>query len=112
MPFCELIRPQYLGILADEQIAEGATTRSTVDAELAIRGGCRVKLHAGPGLIRRNGRQDNEIKFVFDQDLYMPGKVEVKLTAGALETLHAQAFGIFRDALTDTLHEALLPVDA
>lgn len=112
VPFCELIRPQYLGILADEQIAEGATTHSTVDAELAIRGGCRVKLHAGPGLIRRNGRQDNEIKFVFDQDLYMPGKVEVKLTAGALETLHAQAFGIFRDALTDTLHEALLPVDA
>ncbi len=109
VPFSELIRPPYLGILCDEQIAEGTTTRSSVDAELAIRGGCRVKLHAGPGLVRRNGRPESEIKFVFDQDLYMPGRVEVKLTTGALQTLHAQAFAIFRDALTDTLHDALLP---
>lgn len=108
-PFRELIAPQYLGLLFDEQVTEGVTTRSSVDAELAIRGGCRVKLHAGPGLVKRNGRQEQEIKFIFDQDLYMPGKVEVKMSAGALQTLHSQAFAIFRNAITDTLHEAMEP---
>lgn len=105
----ELIAPQYLGLLDDEQIAERAVTRNSVDAEIAIRGGCRVKLHAGPGLVKRNGQPEKEVKFVFDQDLYMPGKVEVKMSAGALQTLHSQAFTIFRDAITDTLHDAMEP---
>ena len=106
-PFKELLQPQYLGLLADEEIQEGATTRNAVDAELAIRGGCRVKLHAGPGLVKRNGQADPEIKFVFDQDLFMPGNVAVNLSAGALQTLHAQADAIFRGAITDTLHDAM-----
>ena len=108
-PFKELLQPQYLGLLADEEIQEGATTRNAVDAELAIRGGCRVKLHAGPGLVKRNGQADPEIKFVFDQDLFMPGNVAVNLSAGALQTLHAQADAIFRGAITDTLHDAMEP---
>lgn len=109
MPYRALIEPVYLGILADEQVAEAATTRCSVDTELALRGGCRVKIHAGPGLVKRNGQQDEEPKFVFDQDLYMPGKLEVKLSAGALQTLHAQAYSIFRGAITDSLHEAMEP---
>ena len=108
-PFKELLQPQYLGLLADEEVQEGATTRNAVDAELAIRGGCRVKLHAGPGLVKRNGQPDNEVKFIFDQDLYMPGNVAVNLSAGALQTLHAQADAIFRGAITDTLHDAMEP---
>ncbi len=108
-PLRELIEPAYLGILADEQVAEAATTRCSVDTEFAIRGGCRVKIHAGPGLVKRNGQADQELKFIFDQDLYMPGKLDVKHSAGALQTLHAQAFSIFRGAITDTLHEAMQP---
>ena len=108
-PFKELLQPQYLGLLADEEVPEGATTRNAVDAELAIRGGCRVKLHAGPGLVKRNGQADKEIKFIFDQDLFMPGQVPVNLSAGALQTLHAQAWSIFRGAITEKLHEALEP---
>ena len=107
----ELIEPQYLGLLADEQIPETGTIRSTVDAEIPIRGGCRAKIHAGPGLVKRNGLADKEVKFVLDLDLYMPGKVEVKLSAGALQTLHSQAFPIFRGAITDTLHDAMEPID-
>ena len=80
-----------------------------MDVETAIRGGCRLKLHAGPGLLKRNGVSDPEVKFVFDQDLYMPGQVNVNLSAGALQTLHAQAFSLFRGAVTDTLHEAMEP---
>lgn len=108
-PYRELIQPQYLGLLGDEEVQEGATTRATVDAELAIRGGCRAKIHTGPGLVKRNGQQDKEAKFVLDLDLYMIGNVAVNLSAGSLQTLHAQADSIFRGAITDTLHDAMEP---
>ena len=108
-PFAELIQPCYLGLLAEEDVNEAASTRSSVDAELSIRGGCKVKIHAGPGLVRKNGKPDSEVKFVFDQDLFMPGKVPVSASVGALQTLHAQAYSIFRGAVTDTLHDAMEP---
>ena len=60
-------------------------------------------------MVNKNGKQDPEVKFVFDQDLYMPGNVAVNLSAGALQTLHAQAYPLFRDAITDRLHEAMEP---
>ena len=108
-PFRNLIHERYLGILSDEQIVETSAVRTTVDADFAIRGGCRAKIHAGPGMVKRGNEKDPEVKFLFDQDLYMPGKVEVKLSTAALQTLHAQAFAIFRDAITDQLHEAMEP---
>ena len=109
MPFSELISPIYLGPLADEELSELSASRCSVDAEMAIRGGCRVKLHAGPGMIKRGNQPDQEVKFIFDQDLYMPGKVPVSLSAAALQTLHSQAFSIFRGAITDRLHNAMQP---
>lgn len=109
VPFADLFSPCYLGVLSDIEVAENATTRCSVDTELAIRHGCRVKIHAGPGMVKRNGENDPEIKFIFDQDLYMPGNVPVNMSAGALETLHTQAFPIFRDAITDMLHAAMEP---
>ena len=108
-PFRHLISPFYLGPLAEEDVSENGPGRCTVDAELAIRGGCRVKLHAGPGMVKRGGKDDPEVKFIFDQDLFMPGQIPVNLSAGALQTLHSQAFSIFRDAITDTLHNAMEP---
>lgn len=108
-PFSELFQPCYLGPLADEDVPEHTSSRCSIDTELAIRGGCRAKIHAGPGLVKRNGKADTEIKFIFDQDIFMPGDVPVNLSAGALQTLHTQAFSIFRGAITDTLHEAMDP---
>lgn len=110
-PFSELFQPQYLGILGDDEIQEAQATRSGVDAEFSIRGGCRAKLHAGPGLVKRNGKAESEVKFIFDLDLYMSGNIPVNYSAGALETLHSQAYSIFRGAITDTLHEALEPTE-
>ena len=110
-PWRQLLQNKYLGLLADEEVAETAAARNTVDAELAIRGGCRLKLHAGPGLVKRNGKEDKEVRFIFDQDLFMPGNVPVNLSAGALQTLHSQAYSIFRGAVTDTLHGAMDPRD-
>ena len=106
-PFSELIQQPYLGLLAETDVPENTVLRSSLDTELSIRGGCRVKIHAGPGLVKRNGQQDNEVRFIFDQDLYMPGNVPLNLSAGALETLHSQAWSIFRGAITDTLLDAM-----
>ena len=109
LPFRELMHPCWLGPLAEEDVAEAASSRCSVDTELAIRNGCRVKIHAGPGKVKRNGQEDPEVKFIFDQDLYMPGNLPVNLSVGALHTLHAQAYSIFRGAITDTLHDAMEP---
>ena len=108
-PYRELFHSRYLGILADEQVPESSASRCSVDVELAIRGGCRAKIHAGPGMVKRGKTTDGEVKFIFDQDLFMPGKLALNLSAGALETLHSQAYSIFRDAITDELHEAMDP---
>lgn len=108
-PFSQLISPCYLGVLAEEDVSESASSRCSVDAEIGLRGGCRVKLHAGPGMVKKNGKADQEVKFIFDQDLFMPGQIPVNLSAGALQALHSQAFAIFRGAITDTLHDALDP---
>lgn len=108
-PFRQLIQPYYLGPLSEEDIIEQSIARCNIDIEIGIRGGCRAKIHAGPGLVTKNGKQDKEVKFIFDQDLYVPGEVPVKLSAGALETLHLQAFSIFRGAIKDALHEAMDP---
>ena len=107
IPFKELISPCYLGILAEEDVPEGAAACCGVDTELAIRGGCRAKIHAGLGMVRRHGVRDTEVKFVIDQDLFMMGQLPLNLSAGALQTLHSQAWSIFRGAITDTLSDAL-----
>ena len=110
-PYRELIAERYLGVMADETVMETAVGRSSVDAEIALRGGCRAKLHAGPGQVHRAGKTDGEVKFILDQDLYMPGKVAPNLSAPALQTLHAHAWSIFRAAITDELHDAMEPVE-
>ena len=109
IPFSELINAPYLGPLAETDILEGSVSRCSVDCEMGIRGGCRVKLHAGPGKVKRGNKEDPEIKFIFDQDLYMNGPLQPNLIPGALQTLHSQAGTIFRGAITDKLHEAMEP---
>lgn len=109
VPFSQLIAPCYLGPLAEEDVQESSVSRSSLEMEMAIRGGCRVKIHAGPGMIKRSGKHDSEIKFIFDQDLFLPGQLPVNLSTGALQTLHAQANAIFRGAITNKLHLAMEP---
>lgn len=109
VPFSELIAPCYLGPLMEEDVTEANTTRCSVDCEMNLRGGCRVKIHAGPGKVKRGSVEDPEVKFIFDQDLYMPGQLQLNLAAGALQTLHSQADAIFRGAIQPRLHDAMDP---
>lgn len=108
-PWRELLQPQYLGVLAFEDVPERAYTRCTQDVDAAIPGGCRLKLHVGPGMIRRGkDDSDKEVKLILDMDVFMSGNIPVNMAAGSMQTVHTQAGSIFRGAITDTLHEAML----
>ncbi len=109
VPFSELFAPAYLGLLGEEDVPESSAVRSGVDAQIKIKGGCQVNIHAGPGIVKKNGQTDKEVKFILDQDLFLSGNTPVNYSAGALEALHSQAYPIFRGAITDALHEALEP---
>ena len=109
MPFSALFQPAYLGLLGEDDVRESAFQRASQDVEMSLAGGCRLKLHVGPGLVKRSGVEDKEVKYILDQDLFMSGKVEMKHSAGALNTLHTHARRIFRGAITQQLHEAMDP---
>lgn len=107
--FRELIAPKHLGVLADPSVAEEMLNRATSDTELKLAGGCRVKLHTGTGLLQIGKTLDREIKFIIDQDLFLPGKIPAPMVAAVMQMLHKHAWSIFRDAITDRLHEAMEP---
>lgn len=108
--FRELFQTEYLGLMACESIDERSFTCSSNDTDVSIGNGCRAKIHTGPGRVRRNGVDDGEVKYIFDLDLYKQGNIPVNYAASTLETIHAQAFPIFRGAITKVLHEALDPI--
>lgn len=108
-PYCDLFRPAYLGVLGDGIIPENTAIRSTVDAEYQMQDGCHVRLHAGPGMVTQNGQKDQEAKFIFDQDLFITENVPVQQVASKIQMLHSHAFPIFRNAITDLLHNAMQP---
>ena len=107
VPFRELIDPAYLGYLGKEGVEEQGVLQSTVDTQFALSGGCLAKIHAGPGMTAVAGQKDPEVKFVLDLDFFMNGNIPVNVSVGALQTLHSQAFPVFRGAVTDKLMNAL-----
>ena len=109
-PWRELIEEKYLGFMDDETIPETAFGRCTQDVEMALPGGCRLKLHTGPGLVHRGVvAGDREVKFVLDIDVSVNGNLPVNKAVEALNTLHVHAWSVFRGAITDTLHDAMGP---
>ena len=113
-PWSELFTEPYLGILTEEDVSENSTVQCTVDFDTALDSSCRVKAHAGPGMVKQqnpNAPQDKEVKFVLDFDLYMSGEIQPMLAAGALETLHGHSTALFQGAITEKLHRALEPED-
>lgn len=111
VPFRELFEPAYLGLLAEDDVAEQSFARAGQDIELQISGGCRVKLHAGPGMLQRRGVKDEEVKFILDNDVFMLGKLPMNQCAPALETVHVQAGRLFAGAITERLHRAMEPTE-
>ncbi|MBP3633475.1 MAG: TIGR04255 family protein [Oscillospiraceae bacterium] len=104
----ELIEPAYLGLLSSEDVPEQAFTQCSQQVEMALPHGCRLKLHAGPGLVKRGqDTSDKEVKMILDLDVSMGGNVPVNAAAASMQTIHDHAGRIFRGAITDTLHEAM-----
>lgn len=109
VPFSHLFQPNYLGILGEADIQENQTNRSSVDAELTLRSGCKLKVHAGPGVVKKNGQMDPEVKFIFDQDLFQPEHTSINHATAVLQMLHTHADSVFRGAITPQLHQAMEP---
>ena len=106
----DLLEPKYLGVLDDDDVNEADVTKCSVDVEQKLDGRCSVKIHAGPGSLRRAVRTDKgvqtveepETRFILDLDVYSGGKTELADAADTLQALHGHA---------DRLHEAMEPVE-
>ena len=116
----ELIAPQYLGVLSGD-VNEADVVKCAVDVERKLDERCAVKLHAGPGNIRRTMRteagqktvQEPETRFILDLDVFTAAGTKTRIgdAADTLEQLHGHADRLFSGAITDALHAALEPVE-
>ena len=106
-------------MLDDDAVDEASVGKCAVDVEMKLDERCAVKLHAGPGQIRRAIRtpkglqavQEPENRFIFDQDLFAAGKTRLPDVMGTLEELHEHADRLFSEAITDVLHDAMEAVE-
>ena len=105
----DLIQPIYLGALGEPDVDEKQVTASALNMEMGLENGCRLKLHAGPGLLG-GGKKDPEIKFILDSDFSAAGSLSADQVPGRLEDMHRYAIRLFRGAITPELHNAMGPV--
>ena len=105
------IAPHVLGVLGEEDVLDTQVRKCATDMELTLPGGRNLKLHAGPGMVKRpGGAQEQRARFILDNDLSVSGKLTASQVAESLQLLHNDAYRVFRAAITDELHEALEPV--
>ena len=107
----DLIQSAYVGVLGEPDVDEKTVTKCSLDVEMALDGGCHMKLHAGPGMLKR-GPQDaqGEIRFILDGDFSAAGNLPADQTPAQLETLHGWAVRLFQGAITRELHDAMGPL--
>ncbi len=110
----DLIQSQWLGILEEPDVDEAAVTKCSVDIDTLLKDGCRLKVHAGPGMIRKNipgqATPDGETRFILDCDVSTNGKLEPAHIPGKLEDMHTWADRLFQASVTRELHEAMGPL--
>ena len=116
---CDFARVVLLrvGVLDEDEIDESSVIKCSIDIERRLDAHSAVKLHAGPGFVQRNIRngnqvqrvQENEVRFIFDEDVYSTEKVKIAAVAETLETIHTHADSIFSDAINTVLHDAMEP---
>ena len=114
----DLLQPQVLGILDNDEIDEADVVKCALDVERRLGERFGVKLHAGPASVQRQIRtqtgvqtvQEKETRFVLDMDVYASGNTALSAAAETLERLHEHADRLFSDAITDALHDAMEPV--
>ena len=108
--WAELFSPAYTAPMQEAELPEDRFLNCACDLTLKLDSSCQAKVHAGPGVVKRNAPgvpQDPEVKVIFDMDLSMTGNTPCTLAAGALETLHGHSTRLFEGAVTDRLRDAM-----
>ena len=109
----ELIAPEFLGLMASEDVQSGAFAKFEQTATLSVPGGAKANIKSAPAVLRRTEnatkKTTEERVFLLDLDLYMEGNTPLGHAAAALNVLNGNATSIFRSAITDTLHDAMQP---
>ncbi len=107
----DLIPSPYIGVLGEPDVDENAVTRSGLDLELPLQDGCRLKLHAGPGVLNRGAADtQGEKRFILDGDFSVSGNLAPDRIPSRLEGLHSHAVRLFQGAITQELHDAMGPL--
>ncbi len=114
-PWNALLADAYLGPLAEDDMI-GRIERTSLDFEMNFTGNAHCKVHAGPAHLQLKApnappKVEEEEKFMLDLDFSMRGSIAPNLAAAGLETLHSYAYPVFRGAITETLHNAMGPMD-
>ena len=105
----DLIESPFIGVLSEPDVDENAVTKNSLDVETTLAEGCRLKLHAGPGLLG-GGKQDPEPKFILDGDFSVAGRnIPSGEIADDLNRLHTYAVRLFNAAATQELKDAMGP---
>lgn len=107
----DLITSPYIGVLGEPDVDETAVSKCSLDVETALKDGCHMKLHAGPGVLKRGGQaQQNETRFILDGDFSVAGNLSGDQVPARLEALHGWAVRLFQGAITRELHDAMGPL--
>ena len=107
----DLIQSPYIGILSEPDVDENAVVKSALDVELPLEGGCHLKLHAGPGMLKRGAQETPpEKRFILDGDFSVVGSLPADQLPARMEQLHRHAVRLFQGAITRELHDAMGPM--
>lgn len=105
----DLIESPFIGVLAEPDVDEKLTGKCALDVEMNLANQCRMKLHAGPGMLG-DGKKDPEPKFILDGDFSV---LEKEIPAGDiaahLSDLHDYAVRLFNAAASQELKDAMGP---
>lgn len=106
----DLINAPFIGILSEPDVDERAASKSALDVEMSLGDKRHMKLHAGPGLLNSNGKQDPEPRFILDGDFSVVDKsIPADRIAGDLSALHDYAVRLFNAAVSQELKDAMGP---
>ncbi len=109
--WADLISSAHLGVLGELDINEAQVSKCSLDVEMPLEGGCRLKMHSGPGLMKTGKTvQTGEVRFILDADFSSNGKQQADQIPDRLEELHGWANKVFEGAMTDTLRDAMEPM--
>jgi len=104
----DLINSPFIGVLDQPDLDEKAVAKSALDVEINLGEDRRLKLHAGPGILSANQKQDPEPRFILDEDVsIIRQEIPLDQFTEQIGVLHDYAVRLFNAALTQELKDAM-----